>query len=145
MKAFAYANASTIEEAVAALDDGCRPLAGGTELLGMMKGGLAAPERLVNLKAIPGWDCVEERADGWHIGALTSLSGLSEHATIAGRSEIACLAQALSRTASPQLRHMATIGGNLLQSPRCWYFRNRLADCWLKGGQRCFAVGCYRK
>ncbi len=140
MKAFSYADASTIEEAVAALGDGCRPLAGGTDLLGMMKGGLAAPERLVNLKAIPGRNCVEERADGWHIGALMSLSGLSEHATFAGRSEIACLAQALSQTASPQLRHMATIGGNLLQSPRCWYFRNRLTDCWLKGGQRCFAV-----
>ena len=140
MKLFSYANSLTVEEAVAALGEECRPLAGGTDLLHLMKNGLAGPDRLVNLKTIAGLDRAEEREDGLRIGALTSLADLAEHPAVAGSPGLGCLREAILRSASPQLRHMATIGGNLLQKPRCWYFRNPLTHCWLKGGQRCFAV-----
>ena len=140
MNQFSYANASTVDEAVEVLSEDCRPLAGGTDLLAMMKEGLAAPERLVNLKTIPGLDRVEQRGDGLRIGALTTLARLAAHPLLGERRELNVLREAILGTASPQLRHMATMGGNLLQQPRCWYFRNRLTHCWLRGGQHCFAV-----
>jgi xanthine dehydrogenase YagS FAD-binding subunit len=140
MNRFAYANGSSVEEIVAVLDEGCRPLAGGTDLLGLMKEGLIAPERLVNIKTIPGLDQVQEREDGLHIGALVSLSQLAAHPCISHRQEFVCLYESIVQAASPQIRHMATVAGNLVQQPRCWYFRNRLVPCWRKGGQRCFAV-----
>ena len=140
MNRFAYANGSSVEEVAAVLDVGCRPLAGGTDLLGLMKEGLIAPQRLVNLKTIPGLDQVQEGDDGLHIGALVSLSQLAAHPSISQRQELACLYESIVQSASPQIRHMATVAGNLVQQPRCWYFRNRLVPCWRKGGQRCFAV-----
>jgi xanthine dehydrogenase YagS FAD-binding subunit len=140
MNRFAHANGSSVEEVVEVLDEVCRPLAGGTDLLGMMKQGLAAPERLVNLKTIPGLDRVQETAEGWRVGSMVRLSQLAAHPSIGQRAELACLVEALQRAASPQIRHMAALGGNLLQQPRCWYFRNKLTPCWRKGGQRCFAV-----
>ena len=139
MKPFAHAHASSVEEAVAALDEGCRPLAGGTDLLGMMKAGLVSPQRLVNLKTIPGLDQIVLRDDGTHIGALTVLARLAGDPVLNGRPEVACLVEAIVQSASPQLRHMATVGGNQLQRPRCWYYRNRLIPCWRKGGQTCYA------
>jgi len=140
MNRFAHANASSLEEAVEVLDKDCRPLAGGTDLLGLMKQGLTAPKRLVNLKTIPELDQVREGEDGWHVGATVSLSRLAAHPAIGQRPEVTCLYEALLQSASPQLRHMATIGGNLVQQPRCWYYRNPLIPCWRKGGQRCFAL-----
>jgi xanthine dehydrogenase YagS FAD-binding subunit len=140
MRPFAYGNASTVEDAVRALDEGCRPLAGGTDLIGLMKKGLAGPERLVNLKTIPELRGIEKDEEGWHIGALTTLSDLVKVDAGAQPGELAVLSQAAIASATPQLRHAATIGGNLLQRPRCWYFRNPLIHCWLKGGERCFAA-----
>jgi xanthine dehydrogenase YagS FAD-binding subunit len=144
MNRFAYASASTVDEALEVLagierPDDCRPMAGGVDLLDRMKEGLISPARLVNLKRIPGLDQVREDASGLHIGALVPLYRLSAEPAISERTEMACLRQALTETASPQIRHMATIGGNLLQRPRCWYFRNKLAHCLRKGGARCFA------
>jgi xanthine dehydrogenase YagS FAD-binding subunit len=138
MKSFAYAHGSTVEEVSAALDGTCRPLAGGTELVRLIKSDLAWPERVVDLKSIPGLDGVERREDGWHFGALVTLSRLANDEQV--RAGLPVLAQAALESASPQLRHRATIGGNLLQRPRCWYFRDPLIHCWLKGGARCFAV-----
>jgi xanthine dehydrogenase YagS FAD-binding subunit len=141
MERFAYANASTVEEAVHALDEGCQPLAGGTDLVGLMKKGLVKPRKLVNLKMIRDLHGVEKNEEaGWRIGALTSLSDLAAPQAGAEREELALLSDAAAETASPQLRHAATIGGNLVQRPRCWYFRNPLVRCWLKGGDRCFAA-----
>jgi xanthine dehydrogenase YagS FAD-binding subunit len=94
----------------------------------------------VNLKTIPGLDQASRDSDGLHIGALTTLSRLAAHPLLSGSGELSVLREALESTASPQLRHMATVGGNLLQLPRCWYFRNKLTHCWLKGGRRCYAV-----
>jgi xanthine dehydrogenase YagS FAD-binding subunit len=82
---------------------------------------------------------VQAGADGLHIGTLVKLSDLAADPAIREMPGTACLYQALLRTASPQLRHMATLGGNLLQRPRCWYYRNALTHCLRKGGQQCFA------
>jgi xanthine dehydrogenase YagS FAD-binding subunit len=139
MNRFEYGRAASLAEALDVLGDGCRPLAGGTDLLAMIKDGLVAPARLVDLKRLPGLDQVQERAGRLHAGALIRLSDLLAEPSIAGRPGLACLHEALLRTASPQLRHMATLGGNLLQRPRCWYFRNKLTHCLRKGGRQCFA------
>ncbi len=140
MKPFAYAAASSLEEVVGVLDESCRPLAGGTDLLGLMKTGIRAPQRLVSLRSIEGLGGVERREDGWHIGALTTLSELANLARGEEQRELEVLSRAAAESASPQLRNSATIGGNLLQWPRCWYFRNPLTRCWLKGGDRCLAA-----
>ncbi len=138
MKPFAHANAQSVEDVVGVLSETCRPLAGGTDLLSLMKSDLASPERLVNLKTIDGLDAVRGADDGWHIGATARLSQVAIFS--AGEPALTCLHEALVSAASPQLRHMATLAGNLLQQPRCWYYRNKAVPCWRKGGQRCFAV-----
>ena len=138
MKPFAYVHGTTIDEVTGALDAACRPLAGGTELLRLIKGGLAAPERVVDLKTIPGLAGIERRADGWHLGALVTLARLAGEGQVGH--ELPVLAQAAGAAASPQLRNRATLGGNLVQRPRCWYFRDPLVHCWLKGGERCLAA-----
>jgi xanthine dehydrogenase YagS FAD-binding subunit len=145
MHAFAHANATSIEDVVETLDAVTWPLAGGTDLVALMKDGLVAPERLVNLKTIPGLAGVNAHEDGLHIGALSTLSDLVASPELRERPALAALVQALQETATPQLRHMATIGGNLLQRPRCWYFRNPEVPCWRKGGLRCFAVRAENK
>jgi xanthine dehydrogenase YagS FAD-binding subunit len=137
---FAHADASSLDEALGALSATCWPVGGGTDLLGLMREELAAPERLVSLKTIEGLDRIEAQDSGWDVGATVRLSDLAAFPAVSEREDLACLREAVWQTASPQLRHMATIGGNLLQRPRCWYFRNKLTHCWLKGGPRCFAV-----
>jgi xanthine dehydrogenase YagS FAD-binding subunit len=105
----------------------------------MMKKGLTTPERLVNLKGIAALRGIERGEHGWRIGALTTLSTL-ERQEVDAADALNVLTQAAAESASPQLRHVATLGGNLLQRPRCWYFRNPLTRCWLKGGDRCLAA-----
>jgi xanthine dehydrogenase YagS FAD-binding subunit len=105
----------------------------------MMKEGLVAPQRLVNVKTIVGCDAIDETEDAWHIGALATLSALAEDDGLLEEPAMAALTQAADASASPQIRHMGTLGGNLVQRPRCWYFRNRHVPCWRKGGKRCFA------
>ena len=121
------------------MGEGWRALAGGTDLLGLMKRGLAAPERLVSLREVEGLGGIERRKDGWFIGAMTPLSELSEGCPDASEGHLAALSEAAGGSASPQLRNAATLGGNLLQRPRCWYYRNPEIRCWLKGGERCYA------
>ncbi len=139
MRPFAHGNAATVTEAVEALSASCRPLAGGTDLLARMKADLTAPEKLVNLKTITGLQKIDATAEGLRIGALVTLSQLAAHPAVRDRLEYAVLYQAILQSASPQLRHMATLGGNLLQEPRCWYYRNKLLPCWRKGGRLCYA------
>lgn len=138
IKPFAFASASSVRDVVQALDESCRPLAGGTDLLGLMKDDLAAPERLVSIRAV-GMDGITGESTGLSVGATTTLSQLAAAPELSMHPELACLYEALLATASPQLRHMATLGGNLMQRPRCWYYRNALAFCWRKGGQMCYA------
>jgi len=111
--------------------------AGGTDTLSRMKEGLVKPEKLVNLKAVDELHFVEERKDGLHIGATTKLAELIEHPAL---KKYAGLVEAAKSIATPQLRNMATVGGNLMQRPRCWYFRSRHFPCLRKGGDVCFAV-----
>ena len=135
---FSYAAASTVDEVLEVLGVDCRPLAGGVDLMDRLKEGLVAPDKLVSLKRIGELAQVRADAEGLHVGALVSLAVLAAHHALDGP-EWACLRGALGETASPQIRHMATLGGNLLQRPRCWYLRNKLTHCLRKGGPRCFA------
>jgi xanthine dehydrogenase YagS FAD-binding subunit len=157
IKPFAHGNAATVTEAVEALSASCRPLAGGTDLVARMKADLTAPESLVNLKTIPELQGIAKTAEGLRIGAMVTLSQLAAHLAMQDRPEpgrenrpelgrgsltrssMAVLYQSILQSASPQLRHMATLGGNLLQEPRCWYYRNNLIPCWRKGGRLCYA------
>ena len=136
MRPFDYFAPPTLEEAISALGSSARPLAGGTDLLTLMKEDLHAPERLIAVRRLlPSG--IASTAEGTVIGAATPLSEIADHAHLA--THYAALTEAARSAASPQLRNMATLGGNLVQRPRCWYFRNRHVQCWLKGGDTCFA------
>ncbi len=142
MRSFEYESPATLDEVVALLgrdgDSAVRPLAGGTDLLTLMKADIAAPGRLVNIKRLPDLPRgVEEGEQGLSLGALTTLTEIETHPVI--RERYPLLAEAAEVAATPQLRNMATLGGNLLQRPRCWYFRNPRFHCWLKGGEECQA------
>lgn len=140
MRPFEHLTVHGSHEAVSALagSDGesVRLIAGGTDLLPLMKDGLASPGRLIDIKPARALRYLTFGDDGTlHIGALTTLAEIEHSAEIAGRLPI--LVQAVSDAATPQLRAMATVGGNLLQRTRCWYFRGPF-DCWLKGGDTCY-------
>jgi xanthine dehydrogenase YagS FAD-binding subunit len=99
-------------------------LAGGTDLLALMKDDVVAPKRLINIKDIKDLHGISSNAQGLSIGALTTLGDLADDETV--RRNYPALADALLEAASPQIRNLATLGGNLCQRPRCWYFRNGL-------------------
>ena len=152
MKSFALSNPKSLRAASELLAAGPRDprarkvvlLAGGQDLLTEMKEHLAEPAELVNLKSVPGLDRVEERADGsLAIGALVTLAKLADHPAV--RKGWALVAEAARSVASPQIRTFATVGGNLCQRPRCWYYRNEQAKCLKKGGSECFAYGGLNK
>jgi xanthine dehydrogenase YagS FAD-binding subunit len=112
--------------------------AGGLDLLDLMKGNLVTPHRLVNLRSAAGLDEIVEEKDGTlRIGSLVTLARLAENPIV--RRRYTALAEAAVASASPQIRHVATLGGNLLQRPRCWYFRSSHHHCARKGGGSCFA------
>src|SRR5436305_1856953 len=140
MSDFEYIRAHSVEDALSALRDtqGAQVLAGGTDLVPLMKDELASPLALVDIGAWKDGSRIEARSDGLHIGALASLSAIASDPIV--RSQYAALAEACELAASPQLRNMGTIGGNLLQQTRCWYYRGPY-NCWLKGGDTCFARG----
>ncbi|HZO30211.1 MAG TPA: xanthine dehydrogenase family protein subunit M [Chloroflexota bacterium] len=144
MRTFEYVRASTLDEAPALVDgehtpeNGTRFLAGGTDLLTLMKADVVQPSLLVDIKRTEGLPRgIEETKDGLTLGALVTLGEIERHPGIAERYR--ALMEAVSLAATPQLRNMATIGGNLLQRPRCWYYRSSLFHCWLKGGAECHA------
>jgi xanthine dehydrogenase YagS FAD-binding subunit len=119
---------SSPEEATRALGNGSHALAGGTELVPLMRDGLVRGDTLVYIS-----DVVPRGVDGTRIGAGTTLAELEVDGQIPQ-----ALREACTQAASPQLRSMGTIGGNLLQATRCWYWRLGF-DCWLHGGEKCFA------
>ena len=113
--------------------------AGGVDVVDLMKEGLLAPARVVGLRDAPGLDAIQAGADGsLRIGAMVTLSRLAEHA--GARHSFPALTDAVASSASPQIRNVATLGGNLLQRPRCWYFRAAEYRCLRKGGGHCFAI-----
>jgi xanthine dehydrogenase YagS FAD-binding subunit len=112
--------------------------AGGTDVLDLVKEDLLTPQTIVNLRSVPGLDEIAEEGPGLRIGAMVTLAALSAHPAVKKRYPI--LAEAAASSASPQIRNIATLGGNLLQRPRCWYFRNSAFPCLRKGGNHCFAL-----
>jgi len=146
MKKFAYKNATTVAEAVSLLRTGhAAVLAGGTDILDLLKVGAltAPPETLVNIKNIPGMDFIREEVAGLRIGATARLSDLASSAVV--RSKYPALGRAAGSAASPALREMGTVAGNLCQEVQCWYFRRSFLtgnffDCLRKGGSQCYAV-----
>jgi xanthine dehydrogenase YagS FAD-binding subunit len=111
--------------------------AGGIDVLDLMKENLLRPGRLVNLREIPGLDAIAEDDAGVRIGAMATLQQVASHPVL--RQRYTALADAAGSSASPQIRNVATLGGNLLQRPRCWYFRSAAHYCARKGGDPCFA------
>ena len=141
MKPFEYLEPRTLDEAVSLLagpEHGARPIAGGTDLLAEMKDGISSPARLVGLSQVPGLRGVEVTPDGVAIGAMTTVAEIAAHPVVASRYET--LAQAAATLATPQIRNVGTLGGNLCQRPRCWYYRHPSIPCLKKGGDRCYAL-----
>jgi len=135
---FEWIDARSVEEAIAHLDGGSLAKAGGVDVIDRLKEGLDAPRRLVNLRGIPGLDgIVEEPGGGLHVGALATLAEIAAHP--GARARHTALADAAGHAATPQIRNVATLGGNLLQRPRCWYFRSSQFECLKKGGGQCYA------
>jgi xanthine dehydrogenase YagS FAD-binding subunit len=125
MRAFEYTSPTTRQQAVELLAgnwDQSAVLAGGTDLLSLMKDDVVAPKRVVNIKEIRELNGVHYGPRGMQIGALTSLGELADHPLV--RQHYPAFGDALVEAASQQIRNMATIGGNICQRPRCWYFRS---------------------
>src|SRR2546430_13613764 len=147
MNTFEWISPGTVAEAVSALksapaasdlDDAARPIAGGQDLLTTMKDYITRPMRVVNLKGIRGLDKIEaDGKGGLRIGALATLAQLEEHAIVVRN--FPGLAEAAHTVGTAQIRNLGTVGGNLCQRPRCWYFRLEEAVCLKKGGSECFA------
>jgi xanthine dehydrogenase YagS FAD-binding subunit len=131
MKAFTYHSATSEQEATSLLGPKALALAGGTDLLNLMKERVIGPDALVNIKAIPGLDRIEAAGDGLRIGAAATLSALIEHEGI--RKGYPALVQALETVGGPQIRNMATLGGNLCARPPCWYFAHEGFPCVKRG------------
>lgn len=145
MRKFCHINPSNVEEAVSWLKRygyGAHLIAGGTDLLGKLKDEILPtyPEAVINLKTIPGLDFIKEEEGVLRIGALSRLHDIAVNRTVKDR--YAALAIAAQRTASPNIRQMGTIGGNICQDIRCWYYRNprNRFPCLRKGGSRCYAI-----
>ena len=145
MKSFTHFDAHSIGEAVSLLDrygGKATVIAGGTDLLGKMKDRVLPeyPEALVNIKTIPGLDAIGEGDGALSIGALVTLDQVANHPVV--QEKYPALAEAACRVASPQLRNMGTIAGNICQDIRCWYYRapNNRFSCLRKGGGRCYAL-----
>ena len=148
MNTFEWMNVTTVAEAVNALkpaaaprdpDDAPRPIAGGQDILTTMKEYITRPTRVVNLKGIRGLDKIEsDGKGGLRIGALVTLADLEDNALV--RRTFPGLAEAAHAIGTPQIRNLGTVGGNLCQRPRCWYFRLEEVVCLKKGGSECYAA-----
>jgi xanthine dehydrogenase YagS FAD-binding subunit len=141
--AWAYQRPQSADEAGRLLEDGGRAMGGGTDLLPQIERGIAAPDVLVDLRGLD-LAGIAHDGQGMRLGALTAVADVARHAHLADR--YTALTQAAGQVASPQLREMGTVGGNLCQQPRCWFFRHPDLQCWLRGGDTCYAqVGDHRK
>ena len=148
MQPFEHFNAASVDEALSLLKDfggKARLIAGGTDLLGLLKDRVLEdyPAALINIKTVPGMDDIVENSEGLKIGALAKLADIAQSPLVKKR--YPALSQAAESVASPEIRNMGTIGGNLCQDVRCWYYRyphhmgGRLL-CRRKGTGPCHAV-----
>lgn len=145
MNQFLYTRVTTQKAALQAIakDETATFLAGGTNLIDLMKSGVTAPGRLVDINNLP-FDKIEQRAGGLRIGALVRNSDLSEHEVVIKHFPL--LSLALKAGASPQLRNMATVGGNMMQRTRCHYFYDTALPCNKRApGSGCGAIGGYNR
>lgn len=143
MRPFQYAEPQTLSAAVALLTAAEAPdariIAGGSDLLDEVKEGIIAPSRVVSLAAVPGLAGLAATDDGgWSLGAMTTIAAIAGHPAL--RDDYTALAEAAAGLATPQIRNVGTLGGNLNQRPRCWYYRHPLIPCLKKGGDRCYAL-----
>ena len=135
MKAFEYVNAQTPESAAGLIGTEGRYLAGGIDLLGEMKEYIATPARLVNVKNLPTTREISKTPEGgFRLGANVTIAELAAQADLP-----AGLIEAAAEVGSPQIRAVATVGGNLAQHSRCWYYRQRDLTCLKRGGSTCYA------
>src|SRR5271165_5509196 len=141
MNAFDFAAPTSVEDAVKLLDgQNTAALAGGTDLLGRIKDQVASPQRVVYLKDIKASSGISgDAASGLTIGAGTLLAAIVEHKAI--RDSYPALWQSTLEVGTPQIRNMATLGGNLLQRPRCWYFRAGHGLLAMKDGKSLVRAG----
>jgi xanthine dehydrogenase YagS FAD-binding subunit len=140
MKDFDWAEPQDLEQAMALLAKGgarAAMMAGGTDLITEIKEGVAQPDLVIDLRSIPGLSFINMEKDGVHIGAMTTVAELAAHSSI--RQEYPGLYQAAMSIGTPQLRNVGTVGGNLCQRPRCWYYRDAQIVCRKKGGSQCYA------
>ena len=140
LRTFAYVRPGSVSEALKQLEErGARIHAGGTDLLGCLRDGVFEAKKVVSLARVDELRGIAVGPDGeLRLGALTTIGEIAAHPLITEK--FTALAQAASLVASPQLRHQGTIGGNLCQRPRCWYFRGDY-HCTRKGGDLCYAIG----
>ncbi len=137
MKQFQYATATSPEAALELVRRDGRYLSGGIDLLGEMKEYIAEPKVLVNVKTIPGSDKIEQGDKVWTIGTNVTVADLENHPEL--KQIFPGLQEAAAEVGSQQIRNVATVGGNLAQHSRCWYYRHRDVQCLKKGGDTCFA------
>ena len=138
MPGFSYVRAKSLKEAVSHLSPGGAWIhAGGTDLLGCLRDQVFSANKVVSISGLRDLKGIKETAGGLRIGALVTLSEIAENPII--RQRYPALARGASEVASPQLRNQGTLGGNLCQKPRCWYYRGEF-HCLRKGGALCFAV-----
>ncbi|HUI81632.1 MAG TPA: FAD binding domain-containing protein [Bryobacteraceae bacterium] len=143
MKAFTNANPRNLPQAVTLLDQAhsagreASIAGGGSDLLGMVKERLVTPDVIVHLKSIKGLDQVAQQSGDVRIGGLITLDSLASHPLI--RQRYAVLAEAAETVATPQIRNVGTLAGNVCQRPWCWYFRNGF-PCFKAGGNKCFSI-----
>jgi xanthine dehydrogenase YagS FAD-binding subunit len=139
MNRFAFVDCTTVEQALAEMKNGAVLKAGGIDLLDLMKEGIVSPPRLVNIRNVSSLRGISVGEDGLHLKPLVTLAEITDHPEI--RRNYSALSDAAGHAATPQVRNMATLGGNITQRPRCWYFRSSDFDCKKKGGksQECHA------
>jgi len=141
MKNFTYYRPTTPEQAVGLLENrfgNTELLAGGTDLHDLQKEYVAQPARIVSLGSVAQLQNVSINDRAVTLGAGMTLAAIANHSAV--KQHFAALAQAAAQVGGPQIRNMGTLGGNLCQRNRCWYFRDEHTNCLLKGGQRCFAL-----
>jgi xanthine dehydrogenase YagS FAD-binding subunit len=140
MKDFEYLHPGTIGQATQLLasSKGAKPIAGGVDLIGEMKDYIETPDRVVNLKSIPGLNFIRETPEGLRLGPLALLADLENHKAL--QQKYTAISQAAASVASVQIRNQGTLGGNLCQRPRCWYYRSPVHPCLKKGGSTCYAM-----
>ncbi len=144
MTRFSYSAPASIAEAAERLSaPGARAMGGGTDLLPQLQRGIRPAGEVVDLRAaLPAGTLASGR--GIRIGAATRVADVARDPDVGAR--FAVLAEAAGAVASPQLREMGTVAGNLCQAVRCWYFRHPDLTCWLRGGDTCYAqIGDHRK